>query len=70
MQKTLSFEINGVPDRNRTCGLKLRRFTLYPTELRARKAYTMRQNCALVKQQKNNYIRPRKYIDITLKIYH
>jgi hypothetical protein len=29
-------ECNGAPDRIRTCGLRLRRPTLYPAELRAR----------------------------------
>ena len=27
---------DGAPDKNRTCGLQLRRLSLYPTELRAR----------------------------------
>ena len=31
-----NFERNGAPGRIRTCGLKLRRLLLYPTELRAR----------------------------------
>ena len=29
----------GAPDRNRTCGLQLRRLSLYPTELRAQSAF-------------------------------
>ena len=29
------FFLNGAPDRSRTCDLRLRRATLYPTELRA-----------------------------------
>ena len=32
---TYPFEIYGAPDKNRTCGLQLRRLSLYPTELRA-----------------------------------
>lgn len=60
MQKTLSLEISGVSDRIRTCGLKLRRFTLYPTELQTRKEINMLQKIILVKRQKNNYILQRK----------
>lgn len=34
---SVSLQENGAPDRNRTCGLTLRRGALYPTELRALK---------------------------------
>lgn len=32
----IPLKYNGAPDKNRTCGLQLRRLSLYPTELRAR----------------------------------
>lgn len=41
-------EIYGVPGRNRTCGLQLRRLSLYPTELREQQAgiiYFIGDNC-------------------------
>jgi hypothetical protein len=37
MRVLCALECSGAPDRIRTCGLRLRRPTLYPAELRARR---------------------------------
>lgn len=34
---------NGVPDRNRTCGVSLRRRTLYPAEVREHIKFTLQE---------------------------